>query len=338
MNTPRTVSPMRIYRPSAVALLIFISLWLGSNSGFALTGLRVGLAGLSNEYIAFYVGKELGRFKEQGLDPEMITFSGGSSMLQAMLAGELSIIVVGGTFVQTTLQGGDLVAVATPLDTFPYGLVVKSSIGSPDQLKGTKLGISRFGTASELGLRAALGKVGVDPERSKITILQVGDQANRFAALQSGSIDGTVLVPPSTWVAEKMGFRVLLDMTQLKLPFPQQNVVTRKGFIERSPEVVEAFLRGCITAIRDAKMDKEKTINVMAKYLRRDLAKERDLLEAAQRDLAVKQIRQKPYPALEAIKVVLGQYSKEPKDPKEFVDERFMKKIDESGFIDSLYR
>ena len=102
--------------------------------------------------------------------------------------------------------------------------------------------------------------------------------------------------------------------------------------------MVEAFLKGFVAAIRDAKIEKEKTVNVMAKYLRLDIAKDRDLLEAAQRDLAVKQIRQKPYPALEAIRVVLGQYSKEPKDPKEFVDERFMRKLDESGFIDALYR
>ena len=329
---------MKIYGRSNVVLIAFTFFLFCYDSSFALTRLRVGLAGLSNEYIAVYVGKELGRFKEQGLDTEIITFSGGSSMLQAMLAGELSIILVGGTFVQVALRGADLVAVATPVDTFPYALVVKSSIGKPEQLKGTKLGISRFGTASELGLRAALKKVGVDPETSKITIMQVGDQANRFAALQSGSIDGTVLVPPSTWVAEKLGFKVLLDMAQLKLPFPQQNVVTRKSFIEKSPEVVEAFLKAYVAAIRDAKIEKEKTVNVMAKYLRLDIGKDRDLLEAGQREIAIKQIRQKPYPALEAIRVVLGQYSKEPKDPKEFVDERFMRKLDESGFIDALYR
>jgi NitT/TauT family transport system substrate-binding protein len=329
---------MKIQRRSLMAFLTSGFFLFCSDPAFAQTKLRVGLAGLSNEYIAFYVGKEMGRFKEQGLDTEIITFSGGSPMLQAMLAGELNLIVVGGTFVQATLRGADLVAVATPLDTFPYGLVVKSSIGKPDQLKGTKLGISRFGTASELGLRAALHKVGVDPETSKITIMQVGDQASRFAALQSGAIDGTVLVPPSTWVAEKLGFKILLDMAPLTLPFPQQNVVTRRNFIERSPEVVEAFLKGSVAAIRDAKIEKEKTVNVLAKYLRLDIAKDRDLLEAAQRDLAVKQIRQKPYPALEAIRVVLGQYSKEPKDPKEFVDERFMRKLDESGFIDALYR
>ena len=329
---------MEVYRRLIVVLIAFTFFLVCSDSGFALTRLRVGFAGLSNEYIVFYVGNELGRFKEQGLDTEIITFSGGSSMLQAILAGELNIILVGGTFVQAALRGADLAAIATPMDTFPYALVVKSSIENPERLTGTKLGISRFGTASELGLRAALKKVGVDPDISKVTIMQVGDQANRLAALQSGSIDGTVLVPPSTWVAEKFGFRVLLGMAQLKLPFPQQNVVTRKSFIAKSPEVVEAFLRGCLAAIRDAKIEKEKTVNVMAKYLRLDIAKDRDLLEAAQRDVAVKQLRRKPYPALEAIRVVLGQYSNEPKDPREFVDESFMKKNDESGFIDALYR
>jgi ABC-type nitrate/sulfonate/bicarbonate transport system substrate-binding protein len=81
--------------------------------------LRIGIAGLTNEYIAVWVAKELGRFKEQGIDLELITFSGGSTMLQATLAGELSVVFVGGFFVQAGLGGADLVTVATPIILFP---------------------------------------------------------------------------------------------------------------------------------------------------------------------------------------------------------------------------
>ena len=86
---------------------------------------RIGIAGLTNEYIAVWVAKEVGRFKQQEIDLELITFSGGSTMLQATLAGELNTAFVGGVFVSASLKGADLVTLATPIETFPYQLVVK---------------------------------------------------------------------------------------------------------------------------------------------------------------------------------------------------------------------
>lgn len=299
--------------------------------------LRIGIAGLTNEYIAVWVGKDLGRFRDQGIDPEIITFSGGSAMLQAMMAGEVNVVFVGGVFVQASLRGADLVTVATPIDTFPYQLVVKSSIQKPEQLRGTKLGISRFGSASEIGLRMALKKVGVDPEKSNVTILQVGGQTDRFAALRSGVVDGSLFAAPFTGAARKLGFSVLLDMKALNLPFPQQNLVARKSFIEKNRSLIEALLRAYVAAIRDAKVEKEKTIQIMARYLRLDPVRDRELLEDAQNDVAVGLLRKKPYPSLEGIKIVLAQYSAERADPLRFMDDSFLKEIDKSGFIDSLY-
>ncbi len=315
-------------------------LWLGvgiAHPASAAMRVRIGIAGLANDYIAVWVGKDLGRFREQGIDPEIITFSGGSAMLQAMLAGELNVAFVGGVFVQASLRGADLVTVATPIDTFPYQLVVKSSIQKPEQLRGKRLGISRFGSASELGLRMALKKIGVDPEKSNVTIMQVGGQTDRFAALKSGVVDGTVFAAPFTGVASKLGFNVLLDMKKLGLPFPQQNIVARKSFIEKNAALIEALLKAYVAGIRDAKMEKEKTIQIMARYLRMDQVKDRELLEDAQNEVAVGLLRKKPYPSVDGMKVVLSQYSKEPIDPGRFIDDRFLIKIDKSGFIDSLY-
>ena len=95
------------------------------------------------------------------------------------------------------------------------------------------MGISRFGTASEIGLRMALKKVGLDPEKSRVTIMQVGGQTDRFTALRSGVVDGSLFAAPFTGAARKLGFNVLLDMKRLGLLFPQQNIVARKSFIEK---------------------------------------------------------------------------------------------------------
>lgn len=328
---------MKVPRKAFVMLGLLSLAIVFSRSGADAMKLRMGIAGLTNEYIAVWVAKELGRFKEQGIDLELITFSGGSTMLQAMLAGELNVVFVGGVFVQAALRGADLVTVATPIDTFPYQLVVKSSIQRPEQLEGKKLGIRRFGSASEIGLRMALKKVGIDPEKSRVTIIQVGGQTDRFAALRSGVVDGSLFAAPFSGAAEKLGFNMLLDMKKLNLPFPQQNIVARKSFVERNEALIEAVLKAYTAGIRDAKIEKEKTIHIMARYLRMDQLKDRELLEDAQNEVAVGLLRKKPYPSVEGIKVVLAQYSRETIDPGRFIDDRFVRKIDKSGFIDSLY-
>jgi len=327
---------VKVFRKAFVLLELLSLALVFASSGSAAMKLRMGIAGLTNEYIAVWVAKELGRFKEQGIDLELITFSGGSTMLQAALAGELSVVFVGGVFVQANRGGADLVTVATPIDTFPYQLVVKSSIQRPEQLEGTKLGISRFGTASEIGLRMALKKVGLDPEKSRVTIMQVGGQTDRFTALRSGVVDGSLFAAPFTGAARKLGFNVLLDMKRLGLLFPQQNIVARKSFVEKNEALIEALVKAYIAGIRDAKIEKEKTIQIMARYLRMDQVKDRELLEDAQSEVAGL-LHKKPYPSVEGIKVALGQYSRELIDPGRFIDDRFVRKIDESGFIDSLY-
>ena len=327
---------VKVFRKAFVLLELLSLALVFASSGSAAMKLRMGIAGLTNEYIAVWVAKELGRFKEQGIELELITFSGGSTMLQAALAGELSVVFVGGVFVQANRGGADLVTVATPIDTFPYQLVVKSSIQRPEQLEGKKLGISRFGTASEIGLRMALKKVGLDPEKSRVTIMQVGGQTDRFTALRSGVVDGSLFAAPFTGAARKLGFNVLLDMKRLGLLFPQQNIVARKSFVEKNEALIEALVKAYIAGIRDAKIEKEKTIQIMARYLRMDQVKDRELLEDAQSEVAGL-LHKKPYPSVEGIKVALGQYSRELIDPGRFIDDRFVRKIDESGFIDSLY-
>ena len=78
---------VKVFRKAFVVLELLSLALVFSSSGSAAMKLRMGIAGLTNEYIAVWVAKELGRFKEQGIDLELITFSGGSTMLQAALAG-----------------------------------------------------------------------------------------------------------------------------------------------------------------------------------------------------------------------------------------------------------
>ena len=117
---------------------------------------------------------------------------GGTQLAQAVIGASIPIAVMGGAYLTAAVRGADLVMIATHMDKFPYSLIVKPNIKKVEDLKGTKLAISRFGSSSDAGLRVALQKLGLNPDKD-VTILQVGGQTERFAALKGGTVDGTVV-------------------------------------------------------------------------------------------------------------------------------------------------
>jgi ABC-type nitrate/sulfonate/bicarbonate transport system substrate-binding protein len=167
----------------------------------------------------------------------------------------------------------------------------------------------------------------------------VGGTPDRLIALQTGKIQSTLLSPPTSIVAEKEGFNLLVDVGDL--PFPYNSIATTRRFVRDNPETVRKYIRSHIEAVYRLKTDRETGIKVLGKYLRRT---DRYLLEKSY-DVSVADniLPRKQYPSLAAIKTVLDMISdRSPKartaKPEEFVDARFIKELDDSGFIDNLYR
>ena len=127
--------------------------------------IRVGIPGLSAEFTPVWAAKDKGLLKKYGLDVEIIAMQGGTQLVQAMIGGSLDFAVMGGAYLTGAVKGADLVMVATHMDKFPYSLIVKPSIKRAEDLKGTKLAISRFGSSSDAGLRVSLQRSGSIPTR-----------------------------------------------------------------------------------------------------------------------------------------------------------------------------
>ena len=131
----------------------------------------------------------------------------------------------------SNLAGADIVIVASFLNTFPYSLISIPEIKKVDQLIGGKVAISRFGSATDVSVRMSLAKVGLNPDKD-VTILQIGTQTARFAALQTKAVQATIITPPFTLTARKMGYNTLIDMAQMNIPFELTALLTRKSFIQ----------------------------------------------------------------------------------------------------------
>ena len=304
--------------------------------------LRVGIPGLSAEFAPVWAANDRGLLKKYGFETEVIAMQGGTQLAQAIIAGSIPIAVMGGAYLTAAVRGADLVMIATHMDKFPYSLIVKPNIKKVEDLKGTKLAISRFGSSSDAGLRVALQKLGLNPDKD-VTILQVGGQTERFAALKGGTVDGTVVIPPLSGAAQRLGYNALINMTELGIPYPQEGVVVSRQMIGSRRETIIRFLKAYIEGVKELKTDKEFAIAVMAKHLRLDREKDREALEDSFKEVVIEQMLKIPSINLEAIKVGLDLLGKDKparasSNPRDYVDGTLMQELVKSGFTEQLYK
>jgi NitT/TauT family transport system substrate-binding protein len=304
--------------------------------------MRVGIPGLSAEFAPVWAANDRGLLKKYGFESEIIAMQGGTQLAQAIIAGSIPIAVMGGAYLTAAVRGADLVMIATHMDKFPYSLIVKPNIKKVEDLKGTKLAISRFGSSSDAGLRVALQKLGLNPDKD-MTILQVGGQTERFAALKGGTVDGTVVIPPLSGAAQRLGYNALINMTELGIPYPQEGVVVSRQMIGSRRETIIRFLKAYIEGVKELKTDKEFAIAVMAKHLRLDRKKDREALEDSFKEVVIEQMLKIPSINLEAIKVGLDLLGKDKparasSNPRDYVDGTLVQELVKSGFTEQLYK
>jgi len=146
--------------------------------------LRVGLSSISATSGSIWVAEEKGLFKKHGIDTEVIIIGGGASrVVSSLVAGEIQFSVGGGdAVIRAALRGADTVLAASPLKTGLQRLMVRPDIKTSADLKGKRVGIIRFGSASHWVLQLFLRKWGMRSE--DIQIVQLGSSPAMFASLE----------------------------------------------------------------------------------------------------------------------------------------------------------
>jgi NitT/TauT family transport system substrate-binding protein len=335
-ETPKLVSKNRVV---VLIISLFVLFGLGSPVSAQLRKLNIAYTATSPYQAPLIIAREAGLFKKYGLDIVPILTPGGSLGFQAMMGGDVSMVLADGSAaVASSLAGADIVIIASFLNTFPYSLISLPEIKKVDQLVGGKVAISRFGSATDLSVRMALTKVGL--AEKDVLLLQIGTQTARVAALQSKNVQATIITPPFTLTARKMGYNTLVDMAQLNIPFELTALLTTRTFIKSQREVVAAVIAALAEAIHFYKTEKEPSIKILSKYLQTN---DREALEETYREIALKVVPEKPYPTLPGIQTILNELGvKNPKakasKPEEFVDSSFVKKLDDEKFFERLYK
>ncbi|HEY2987283.1 MAG TPA: ABC transporter substrate-binding protein [Candidatus Binatia bacterium] len=287
-----------------------------------------------------WIPHEAGLFKKHGLDLELLYVGGGGRAAQVVQSGEVPMgIFTGGAVVTANLAGGDLVVVASGLNAITFFLVARPNVRQIEDLKDKKIGITRFGSATDFALSYSERKWPIKRARD-FAVIQMGGMPEMMQGLKAGALDAATLNAEFTILARKEGLKELADMSTLGLSFPTSAIVTTRSFIKRNENAVRKFVRGFVEGSHFAKTNRAASVEVFRKYIRND---DREYLNGLYELYVLRYLPKVPYPSPAAIKTVLDQMGdKEPRaaaaQPEQFIDARFFKELENEGFIQRLWQ
>jgi NitT/TauT family transport system substrate-binding protein len=281
--------------------------------------------------------RDLDLFKKNGLDGTLVLITGAARGMAALVSSSIDFAMGSGTAsLPIRLRGGDVVIIAAALNKLPFTFIAQKEIRKPADLVGKKIGILNFGGSTDLAVTLALKEWNLP--RSSMTIFAAGGAPERLAALSTRALDATVLSPPETIAAARMGMSVLANLSDLKASFPQTVVTTRRSFLEKNRDTVKRYVRAYSEAIHIFKTDKMRGTAVYTKWLKQPDAK---IIEATY-DYFAPRFSFPPRIDRDGIRNALelvGDRDREAKggiNIEQFIDESVLDELEREGFFKKL--
>lgn len=274
-----------------------IGLWVGPAN--ALVDFPIGYVSRGGTYAFISLIEQRGLLEQEGIRPTFV-YIGGPQVSQALIAEDIRMaIVAAASPIRAAAHGAEIRFIGGITDNEVASLVAAPNINSPAELKGTRMAIDRLGDYSDFRARKVLEIFGLQAQKD-VTLLQIGAQTARFAALKSGQVQSTFVVPPLTLVARKAGFRELADLGELGFPSSSGSLVVLQSTTERNHKEVYGVLRAVAKSIRIYKTDREVAISALSRFMRLG---DREALEETWR-MNAKAFKDIPAPSVAGIKLV----------------------------------
>ncbi len=241
------------------------------------TRINVGYSAISGDALPAWVAKDAGIFEKNGLDVQLVFFTGGTTAVMALVSADTPIAQLAGpAVVNSVMAGSDATLILGGVTSLNYYLLSRSEIKTPEQLKGGTVAISRFGSSSDFIARYALSKIGLVPGKD-VTIVQIGSTTARVDAALTGRVQATVVQPPASIIAQKRGMNILADLPKLGLVYQHTAAATTKKYIREHPDIVRRYVKSQVEAVHRIYTDKEASIKALARFIGRTV--DRDVLE-----------------------------------------------------------
>jgi NitT/TauT family transport system substrate-binding protein len=283
-----------------------------------------------------WIAKDAGIFKKHGLDVNVIYIEGTPKALMSLFAGELQVVAGTGPAVASAkVRGADATMIMGFEVFLPYYLVATPAIKTIEDLKG-KVGANHSAaTSADFAMRLGLRNIGLDPERD-VNLRVVGATNLRMIMMQQGQAQFSVFSATEREEAEKMGFKVLVDLASKRIPYSHSGVISSQRMLRDKRDAMMRFGRATVEAIHYFKNNKAQTIAILKKYAKSDLT----TLDTAHTYLKTA-IPDLPYPTLDGMKTILNEMGRSRPEVLKYeaatmIDASIVKAIEEEGFLKKL--
>lgn len=286
------------------------------------------------------IAQDAGFYKKHGLDVDLVYIGSTTIGISAIVAQDIHVGNAAGSGVaNAAVRGADTVSVGCVINVLAYELVVLDSIKSAEDLKGKSIGISRFGSASDVAARELLKGLKLRPMED-VKILQIGGASERAAGFSRGIIAGFPSPPGNVHlIPGGLPHRILADMADLPKPYPLPFIcaVTTKSYLAKKRDTVKKVVMALIEASHYFKTNREGTQKIVAKYLR---GANKAYLDSSYQS-TTKIIERVPYTSREGMKIQLDEALKQAPGSKvtvdNLIDDSIVREIEKEGFIDKVY-
>lgn len=302
--------------------------------------LRIAYSSISAAYLGIWAAKDAGFFVKEGLDDQIVFIPSATQLAQVLVAGEVDIASLGGGPVMAAaLSGADLKVIGNNVNKLIFAIHAKQDVKSLEDLRGKRIAVSRFGSAADIAARTALRKFNMDPAKD-VQLMQLGTMSNMFGALKSGGVEASVVSPPTQFQSEKMGFKEIVSITDMNLAYPNPSMAVPGDLIRKKSDLIDRFMRAYVRGMHRARVDRDGAIKTLAKYT---TITDAAILNRAYDYYMNGILERAPYINMQGMQNALDDVARtvpaaKGAKPEQFVDLRFLDRIEKSGILKELYK
>ena len=305
------------------------------------TKLTIGHSTINPRIAPLWIAQEKGFFQKYSIDATLVFVRNTPLMIAAMKAGTIPIAYGGGSgILGASVTESDLRVLATFTGRMTNNVVARPAIKTAKDLRGKILGIQGVGGTNWMAALLWLEALGLDLRRDNIILQGTGEQVVRAQPLESGKVDAAVIDMAFSKKLEQRGFNVIGDALKIDIPFTGVDIVTNRAFINEQSPLIENMIKGLLESL--AYMFAPKNQGAVVELIMKKLRLKDTLTAEEGYHDAVRTMSRKPYPAIEGMRNV--QRLLKTQNPRigdvnveDLVDNRFIRKLDESGFFERIY-
>jgi ABC-type nitrate/sulfonate/bicarbonate transport system substrate-binding protein len=303
---------------------------------------KIGTASFSSSTLSLWIAQEQGIFAKHGVEAQTILIRGGPTLVASLVAGEIDVAFTSGVSVLgAAAQGIDIKMLTSISSRVSWKLMATPQIRKAPDLRGKRFGVQSIVGSTWMYSMLALEQLGLEPRRDNITFLPIGDPVTMAHALETGRIDAVVLDPVLSRGLASKGFSLLLDLFQANVLFPGLGLGATQVYLDQHAATIERVVTALTESLAFIQVSGNKLVVLKSMMKNLRMTDPAAAENGYQDQLLV--LNRKPYPSTEGLRN--AQRLMALQNPKisalkieELIDSRFVRKLDEKGFIDELYR